>query len=146
MVHWWDHTVGGGQGPSREGLIKLCIPRFGQCLEAGRQEGEKAHQAEGPAGAKSRRREITQCGLRTTRRLVWLEARALCRSGDKQEPCMNQLPPGFYFFISIFFVFLLFFLGPHPWHMGVPRLGIESGAVATGLCHSHSNARSEPHL
>ena len=28
----------------------------------------------------------------------------------------------------------------------VPRLGGQIGAVATDLCHSHSNARSEPHL
>ena len=32
-----------------------------------------------------------------------------------------------------------FFLGPHPWHMEVPRLGVESA----GLQHSNSNARSE---
>ena len=30
--------------------------------------------------------------------------------------------------------------------MEAPRLGVESGAVATGLHHSHSNTRSEPHL
>ena len=26
--------------------------------------------------------------------------------------------------------FCLFFLGPHPWHMEFPRLGVKSGAVA----------------
>ena len=31
------------------------------------------------------------------------------------------------------------FLGAHPWHVEVPRLG-------AGLCHSHSNTGSEPHL
>ena len=41
-------------------------------------------------------------------------------------------------------------------HMEVPRLGVKSAyggsqargqirAVAAGLCHSHSNTRSEPH-
>ena len=30
--------------------------------------------------------------------------------------------------------------------MEVPRLGVEIGAVAGGLWHSHSNARSELHL
>ena len=50
------------------------------------------------------------------------------------------------FFLS-FFLGLFVFLGPHPQHMEVPRLGVESdGAVAAGLCHSYSNARSEPHL
>ena len=39
--------------------------------------------------------------------------------------------------------FILFFLGPHPWHMEVPRGSI--GAVATGLNHSHSNTRSLTH-
>ena len=45
----------------------------------------------------------------------------------------------------LFFVCLVF-SGPHPWHMEVPRLGVEIGAVATGLHHSHNNARSEPHM
>ena len=31
---------------------------------------------------------------------------------------------GVYLFIYIFF--FLVFLGPHPWHMEVPRLGVES--------------------
>ena len=34
------------------------------------------------------------------------------------------------------------FLGPHPWHMEVPRLGGQVGATAA----SHSHAGSEPHL
>ena len=40
----------------------------------------------------------------------------------------------------------LFFLGPHLWHMEVPRLGGRTGIVAAGPHHSHSNARSEPCL
>jgi len=36
------------------------------------------------------------------------------------------------------------FLGPHPLHMEVPRLEVES--TAAGLQHSHSNARFKPHL
>ena len=47
-------------------------------------------------------------------------------------------------------IYLFFFFlpsGPHPQHMDVPRLGVgEIGAVAAGLCHSHSNAGAEPHL
>ena len=42
-------------------------------------------------------------------------------------------------FISFYFVFL----GLHPWHMEVPRIGLKIRAVAAGLCHSHGNARSE---
>ena len=41
--------------------------------------------------------------------------------------------------------YIFFFLQLHPWHMKVPRLGVESVAAA-GLCHSHSHTRSEPHL
>ena len=44
----------------------------------------------------------------------------------------------------LFFVFLPF-LGPHPQHMDVQARGL-IGAIATGLCQSHSNARSEPRL
>ena len=49
---------------------------------------------------------------------------------------------------TFLFFFFFVFLGPLPRHMEIPRLGARGllGAVATGLCHSHSNARSEPHL
>ena len=41
--------------------------------------------------------------------------------------------------------FLFFhFLGLHPRHMNVPRLGLIRHTAAS-LCHSHSNAGSEPH-
>ena len=47
------------------------------------------------------------------------------------------------FLVCLFFVFCccFCFLGPHFWHMEVPRLGVESGigAVPANLCHSHSN-------
>ena len=53
-----------------------------------------------------------------------------------------------YFLIKIFFFFFFFllfcFLGPHPWHMEAPTLGVKS--VAASLHHSHSNVGSEPHL
>ena len=39
--------------------------------------------------------------------------------------------------------FFSVFLGLHPGHMEVPRPGVEFGASATSLHHSHSNARSE---
>ena len=38
------------------------------------------------------------------------------------------------------------FLGLHPGHMEVPRIEIESGALAAGLYYSHSNAGSDLHL
>ena len=48
--------------------------------------------------------------------------------------------------LFIYLVFLFFFLGPHPWHMEVPRLGVWIRAVATGLHQSLSNLRSGPSL
>ena len=57
------------------------------------------------------------------------------------------------FFLEVVFSFLLSFLPLSllpflPWDMEVPRLGVESGirAAASGLHHTHSNARSKPHL
>ena len=41
---------------------------------------------------------------------------------------------------------LFFFFGlfrANPWHMEVPRLGVESKLAAANLNHSHSNNRSE---
>ena len=43
--------------------------------------------------------------------------------------------------------FCLFcFLGPHPWHKEVLRLGGQIRPTPAGLCHGHSNARSKLHL
>ena len=48
-------------------------------------------------------------------------------------------------FLSFFFFFVfLSILGLHPQHVEVPRLGVISELQL--LYHSHSNARSEPHL
>ena len=62
-----------------------------------------------------------------------------------QVPCPLSL---FLFFSFSFFSFIFFFyfLGPHMWHMEVPRLGIEFRATAASLCHSHSNMGSKPRL
>ena len=50
-------------------------------------------------------------------------------------------------FLNFFnFFFFLPFLGPLPWHMEVPRLGVQIGTTAAGIYHSHSNAGSEPRL
>ena len=46
-------------------------------------------------------------------------------------------------FICSFALFC--FLGPHLWHMEVPRLGVKSATAASLYC-SHSNARSKPCL
>ena len=46
----------------------------------------------------------------------------------------------FYFLINFFFVFL----GLHPQHMEVPRLGVESELHLPS--YSHNNAKSEPRL
>ena len=47
---------------------------------------------------------------------------------------------------DFFFLSFLSFLGPHPWHMEVPRVGGLIRAVAAGLRQSHSNVGSELHL
>ena len=48
---------------------------------------------------------------------------------------------------KFFFFFWSFFLvGLHPWQYGGSQARSLIGAVAAGLCHSHINARSEPHL
>ena len=39
--------------------------------------------------------------------------------------------------ILLFTFFFFVFLGPHLWHMEVPRLGVK----AAGLHHSHSNVQ-----
>ena len=54
--------------------------------------------------------------------------------------------------VSDFFLFFFCFLGPHPWHMEVPRLGVESELSCQPLpqpqrirAAAHSNARSLTH-
>ena len=48
-------------------------------------------------------------------------------------------------FILFYFTFyFILFLGPYPWHMEVPRLGVELAPASP--CHSHRNARSELRL
>ena len=51
----------------------------------------------------------------------------------------------FYRLFIYLFIYLVF-LGFHSWHVEVPRVGAQIGAVAASLHHSHSNARSELHL
>ena len=61
----------------------------------------------------------------------------------QQSPSKGQNKVGVIFFFFWLLAFLPF-LGLHPWHMEVPRLGGLIGAVAAGLHHSHSNSGSEP--
>ena len=56
----------------------------------------------------------------------------------EREPLWNLVAEFCFCFCFIFFSFL----GPHPRHMEVPRLG----AVAAGLHQSHSNTGSKPSL
>ena len=58
--------------------------------------------------------------------------------------CHLFILAAFYLFIYLFIY--LPFLGPHPRHMEVPRLGDPIGAVAASLHPSHSHTRSEPRL
>ena len=59
----------------------------------------------------------------------------MCKS---QSDCYFQFIKNV-FSVSFYFVFC--FLGPHLQHVEAPL-----AATAAGLCHSHSNAGSEPHL
>ena len=45
--------------------------------------------------------------------------------------------------LEVIYFSLFFYLVPHQWHMAVPQSRGQTGAAATGLHHSHSNARSE---
>ena len=43
-----------------------------------------------------------------------------CMDNEEVEKKIIQL----HFMLSYFIFFLICFLGPHPWHMEVPRLGV----------------------
>ena len=64
---------------------------------------------------------------------------AIQRAGLGSHGAPSRL---FYFFV--FFGFC--YLGPHLWHMEVPRLGVGIGATAASPYHSHSHAGSKLHL
>ena len=51
-----------------------------------------------------------------------------------------------FFFFFLFFSFFFFWGGAAPMAYGGPQARGRIGAVAAGLCHSHSSAGSEPHL
>ena len=75
--------------------------------------------------------------LRITFDLVW-QVYQLCF-------CQDILRILVYVFCFVLFCFC--FLGPHWWHMEVPRLGVQSElSIVASLRHSHSNTGSEPHL
>ena len=62
---------------------------------------------------------------------------------SSQKPCLKKnLSCVCYIFILFYLPFV--FLGPHLWHVGSQTRGL-IGAVATGLHHSCSNARSLIH-
>ena len=64
------------------------------------------------------------------------------RSGINAVP---KRPRGWGFFVCLFvFVFCLF--GVTPKACGDSQDRGQIGAIATGLCHRHSDARSKPHL
>ena len=47
----------------------------------------------------------------------------------------------FFFFLSfILFLFFLVYLGPHPWHMEVPRLGVDQSSS----CQPRPRPRPQP--
>ena len=68
------------------------------------------------------------------------EYRDLGDIGDHLGGCLAQLLSGG-LISGVLFLFCFFiFLGPHPWHMEVPRLEVELAAAS--LCHTHPNTGS----
>ena len=58
----------------------------------------------------------------------------------------SELPVMFFIFFIFIFIFLFFcFLGPHPWHMEVPRPGSELELQPPAYTTAHNNARSFTH-
>ena len=45
-----------------------------------------------------------------------LQAGIVCKEGSGEGAFESEF----------FYLFIFLFLGPHPWHMEVPRLGVES--------------------
>ena len=79
---------------------------------------------------------------------LWLNTKLyiLCRQKATAADMRVRLPCLRLFNISTkYFFFCLFFLG-HTCSMWRFPGWSQIGAVAAGLCHSHNNARSEPHL
>ena len=78
------------------------------------------------------------------RRTVHLLQSKLYSFFDKDTVVIFKLE--FWFLIvSFFFFFFFFFLLVHLQHMEVPELG-SNQSCSWGLCHSHGNTISEPHL
>ena len=63
----------------------------------------------------------------------------------REDPALYLFPKSTYRAFQAFFFFSCF-VGPHPRHMEVPRLGVKTGATAAGLHHSHSNVGSKLRL
>ena len=57
-----------------------------------------------------------------------------------------EQPFGCCFFYFSFLFFFLVFLGPHPWHMEVSRLGVQLGLQLLAYTTAIENIRSEPRL
>ena len=54
---------------------------------------------------------------------------------------------GFFCLVNFIYLFIFGFLGPHPWHMEVPKLGVESELkLPAYTTATDSNARSKPRL
>ena len=83
-----------------------------------------------------------------------------CSMGGDNLNQLSSLPKQPIISVILFFSFLFFFfLGPNPWHMEVPRLGVESGSYrcwpqpnqqriqAESLTYTtaHGNTRSPTH-
>ena len=63
-------------------------------------------------------------------------------NNNKENKSIVKTPNAVSVNYFLFFLSFLLFVGPLPQHMEVRKLGVESGAVATGLWQNHSNAGS----
>ena len=61
-------------------------------------------------------------------------------------PQLVSLPQAFALLNNCHWCFYLFVLGPHPWHMEVPRLGSQTRAAAASLHHSRTWLGPTPQL
>ena len=122
--------------PEKNSPKDLVLGRFGSVISPSTEPVESwicgCIVAPYPAPSSSFPRQVRRAGEVETQGLLWP---LLQPSSSCPKQCLSQAC--FSFFLFFFFLVFVSFLGPHPRHVEVPRLGGRIGAVATGLRHSH---------